>query len=198
MLPYINADPALARRLAGDWDAHRHAAGLAHRQRAGAEDARTRSRSSSNRRPCRWWWTPASASRRRRRRRWSWARTACLINTAIARAADPAQMARGDAHGGGGGPQGISERAGCPSCPIASRQQPDWKASSGDEPFPQPCLMLVTEPSPRLPQIVGRGCGRWRGQRGAAGGKTGPQSAWGTTDALRRSGCQALKERAPS
>ncbi len=60
-------------------------------------------------------------------------------------------------------------------------------------PFPQPCLMLVTEPSPRLPQIVGEAVDggvdvvQWREKRGKG---MGYKRAYADL-------VEALKERAP-
>ena len=42
----------------------------------------------------RWWSMPASACPRMRRRRWSWAMTRVLLNTAVAKAGNPALMAQ--------------------------------------------------------------------------------------------------------
>ena len=190
VLPYINADPALARRLAGDRDAHRHAAGLAHRQRAGDEDARAD--------PDHYRAGDGAGRRGRRHRRPvrgvggdGTGRGCCLINTAIARAQTPPRW-RGHADGRGGGPPGVSSRAGCPSCPTpapAARR----KASCGES--PAAALSDAGHGAVAAPA----GDRRARPSRAAwtscSGGKSGAR-AWATT-APTRDLVAALKERAP-
>jgi thiazole synthase len=62
VLPYINADPVLAKRL----------------QDIGAARRATSFASSSSKPPCRWWWMPASARPAMPPKQWRWALTPCL------------------------------------------------------------------------------------------------------------------------
>ena len=115
----------------------------------------------------------------------------CLINTAIARAADPAGMAAAMRMGVEAGRKAFLAGR-MPVLPYASRQQPGGRRRPVS-PFPQPCLMLVTEPSPRLPSIVadavdgGVDAVQWRENRGKG---MGYNRAYADLVA-------ALKERAP-
>ena len=78
--------------------------------------------------------------------------SACLINTAIARALRPGRDGLGNANGGGRGPQSLSRRPNARPA-LCQRQQPAGRHRAVTR-LPLPCLMLVTEPSPRLPEII--------------------------------------------
>ena len=76
VLPYINADPVLAKRLqevgtATVMPLARRSGATADWRRAGS------SRSLSSKRRSPWWLTPGWARRARRRKRWKWGRTPC-------------------------------------------------------------------------------------------------------------------------
>ena len=77
VLPYINADPVLAKRLAGCRHGHRDAAGLALLGPTAACSRGTRFVSSSSRPQCRWWWMRGWARPVTPARRWNSEQTQC-------------------------------------------------------------------------------------------------------------------------
>ena len=80
---------------------------------------------------CRWSSMPASARPRMRRRRWRWASTRVLLNTAVAKAADPVRMARAFAAGDRGRPHGLRGRpdGACATWRSRRRRSPARRSS---------------------------------------------------------------------
>ena len=76
VLPYINADPVLAKRLQDVGTATVMPLGSPIGSNRGIE-TRAQIEIIIEQAPCPSWWMPASARRARRRRRWKWARTPC-------------------------------------------------------------------------------------------------------------------------
>ena len=93
MLPYINADPVIAKRLQEVGCATVMPLGAPIGSNGGLQ-TRDQIRIILIKLPCRWWSMPALARRVTPPRRWSWARMPLLVNTAIAVNDDPCRMAR--------------------------------------------------------------------------------------------------------
>jgi len=91
-LPYINADPVLAKRLQDIGVATVMPLGSPIGSNRGLQTAISFA-SSSSRRPCPSLWTPVWARQATPPKRWKWAADAVLINTAIAVSNDPNRMA---------------------------------------------------------------------------------------------------------
>ena len=89
VLPYVNADPVLCKRLEEVGLRHGHAARARGSARTRACAPRGRWRSSSSSRWCRWSSTPASGRRRRPPRPWRWGPTRCSSTPPSAPPATP-------------------------------------------------------------------------------------------------------------
>ena len=93
VLPYINADPVLAKRLEEVGCATVMPLGLVDRLEPGRSNPRRRPGSSSSRRRCRWWSMPGLGAPSHAAEAMELGADAVLVNTAIAVAADPVAMA---------------------------------------------------------------------------------------------------------